>query len=399
MKKPLLLLFFIFLTLSSYSQIVFEKGYFIDNNNKKTECLIKNLDWRSNPTEFEYKLDEQDQAITTNIQQVKEFEIYNVSKYERQTVNIDHSKSNLSDMDYTKNPTFTEEKLFLQVLIAGKAALYEYQNQDLLRFFFKTETDPITQLIFKTYKVSESEIADNNQFKQQIFTTLKCDNITAQNIKYLEYKKSDLIKIFIKYNQCNSSDFTNYEAKEKKDLFNLNIRPGIKTSSLSVTNDLMPSYNTDFGSKVGFRLGLEAEFILPFNKNKWAIIVEPTYQAYKSEKIENGFTSKVDYSSIELPIGLRHYFFLNNTSKIFINGQYVIDKVMNSDSSFKTVNGLTNNVKLESGGSLAVGAGYNYKNKYNVEFRLGFAKDLHSTYNSWSSDYNSISLIFGYSIF
>lgn len=399
MKKPLLLLFFVFLTLNSYSQIVFEKGYFIDNNNKKTECLIKNLDWRSNPTEFEYKLDEQDQAITTNIQQVKEFEIYNVSKYERQTVNIDHSRNVLSEMDYNKNPKFTEEKLFLKVLVSGKATLYEYQNQDLLRYFFKTETDPITQLVFKTYRVSESEIMDNNQFRQQIFMALKCDNITSQDLKYLDYKRSDMVDIFTKYNQCNGSESRNYETKQKKDLFNLNIRPGIKTSSLSVTSDLMSSYNTDFGSKAGFRLGVEAEFILPFNKNKWAIIIEPTYQAYKAEKVENGMNSMVDYSSIELPIGLRHYFFLNNTSKIFINGQYVIDKVMNSDSHYHTTTSPSDNVKLESGGSLAFGAGYNYKSRYSVELRAGIGKDLYSTYNYWSSKYNSISLIFGYSIF
>ncbi len=39
----------------------------------------------------------------------------------------------------------------------------------------------------------------------------------------------------------------------------------------------------DFGSQVNFRIGIEAEFIRGFNKNKWAIICEPTYQSFTGE--------------------------------------------------------------------------------------------------------------------
>jgi len=40
----------------TYSQINYEAGYFIDNNGKKTECLIKNVAWKNSPLNFEYKL-------------------------------------------------------------------------------------------------------------------------------------------------------------------------------------------------------------------------------------------------------------------------------------------------------------------------------------------------------
>ena len=70
----------------------------------------------------------------------------------------------------------------------------------------------------------------------------------------------------------------NIHAKTEKDWFNLSIRPGMNYATLSIGNDLTLSItNIDFGNKLGFRLGLEAEFVLPFNKYKWAIIVEPTY--------------------------------------------------------------------------------------------------------------------------
>jgi len=40
----------------SYSQISFEKGYFINNTNQRISCYIKNSDWKNNPTEFVYKI-------------------------------------------------------------------------------------------------------------------------------------------------------------------------------------------------------------------------------------------------------------------------------------------------------------------------------------------------------
>lgn len=38
----------------TFSQIRFEKGYLINNQDVKSEVLIKNEDWTLNPTEFFY---------------------------------------------------------------------------------------------------------------------------------------------------------------------------------------------------------------------------------------------------------------------------------------------------------------------------------------------------------
>lgn len=89
------------------------------------------------------------------------------------------------------------------------------------------------------------------------------------------------------YNECNNQVFINFESKQKKDLFNLNIRPGFNNSSFSTQNGITSSSNVDFDNEFGFRFGIEAEFIIPVNKNKWAILIEPTYQYYKSGKKYN----------------------------------------------------------------------------------------------------------------
>ena len=60
MKKFLLVLFFELFFLQSYSQVNYEKAYFIDNDNVRTECFIKNKDLYNNPNTFEYKLNQEE---------------------------------------------------------------------------------------------------------------------------------------------------------------------------------------------------------------------------------------------------------------------------------------------------------------------------------------------------
>ncbi|WP_125720283.1 porin family protein [Flavobacterium ustbae] len=408
MKIKLLLLFALILSFKSYSQIVFEKGYFIDNNDKKTNCLIKNIDWSNNPSEIQYKLDEQDQPITISIQQIKSFEIENQSKYERFTVDIDKSTSVISNMSYDKNPEFKKETVLLKVLLEGKASLYEYVFGNTTRYFFKTDSVEINQLVFKSYKTSEEQIAQNKQYKQQLWMALKCDNIVIADVEKLTYRKNSLLKFFTKYNECNNSKYTIFKSNEKRDLFNLNIRPGITSSVISISNPSMstPDYDRDFDNKIGFRFGVEAELFLPFNKNKWAVIFEPTYVGgYKAEKsrldsrTNEELKGNIQYNAIELPLGIRYYMFLNNDSSVFLNGQIVMDQAINSEAYLEYSSQRNTTLELKPTTSFAFGLGYKFKQKYSVEFRANLGKNVVANYREWNSNYKSFALTFGYSIF
>lgn len=160
MKKKLLFILTIILTTHCFSQISFESGYYIDNSNQKIKCLIKNIDWKNNPTQFKYKLTKTSDAKEITIKSVKEFGIDNVSKYIRCSVNIDKSSEYLNKLSNDKEPLFNEEELFLKVLIEGEASLYHYsEDGNLKRFFYDTQNTNIKQLIFKSYKNFENKIA------------------------------------------------------------------------------------------------------------------------------------------------------------------------------------------------------------------------------------------------
>ena len=75
MKKRLLFILTTLLAFSSYSQISFEKGYYINNKNQKINCLIKNNDWMNTPNKFEYKLLEESEVKIGTLKAIKEFGI------------------------------------------------------------------------------------------------------------------------------------------------------------------------------------------------------------------------------------------------------------------------------------------------------------------------------------
>lgn len=407
MKKRILFLLIIILSLNCYSQISFEKGYYIDNVNKKINCLIKNIDWKNNPTEFEYRLSENSESKKRTIRTVKEFGIDNISKYIRSTVNIDRSSENINNLSNDRNPIFKEEELFLKVLVEGKAILYQYVDGNLNRYFYNKENTNIEQLISKSYKTAENNIGENNRFRQQLFVDLKCPNFKMSKIANVKYEKSSLVRFFTEYNKCHNNEFVNFESKQKRDLFNLTIRPRINSSSLTIQNSVSNFRDTDFENKIGFGFGLEVEFILPFNKNKWAIAIEPTYQSFKSQKTTNTdnvsggeLIANVDYSSIEVPVSLRHYFFLNNNSKIFINASYIFDLSSKSSIEFTKNNGSNlNSLEIETGNNLAMGVGYKHNDKYSLEVRFQTTREVLENYFFWSSEYKTLSIIFGYSLF
>lgn len=407
MRKQLLIIaLFTILCAESYSQIIFENGYFIDESNKKNECLIKNIDWNSNPTEFEYKLSQNDTVQKAIIQNVKEFGINNVSKYIRAKINIDRSSDHIDNMSSERNPIFQEELLFLKVLIQGQASLFLYIDGKLTRFFYKLHDSEIQQLVYKRFLIA-NKILQNNSFKQELFLKLKCEEIVLNDIKNLRYSNRDLEKLFIKYNECTGSDYINCRPKQKKDLFNLTFRPGLNYSSLEIQSSSTSSRDTDFGNKLRNRFGIEAEFILPFNKNKWGIIIEPTYQYFKSEpskeagNVSGGIlASRIDYKSIELPVGMRHYFYLNDKSKLFTNISYVFDFSNNSSIKFlRTDDSMLSELEIKSRRNLALGIGYKYKDRYSLEIRYYTNRNILSDYLYWNSEYRTISIVIGYSLF
>ncbi|MEO9076847.1 MAG: outer membrane beta-barrel protein [Gelidibacter sp.] len=407
MKKTFLLLLITCLTLHGYSQISYEKGYYINNVNKKIDCYIKNMDWKNNPDNFEFKLTPNGPSEIANINTVKEFGLINISKYVRHTVKIDRSPKTANQLTHDKAPIFNEEQQFLNVLVEGKASLYLYEAGNLKRYFYTTDSLEVEPLVFKSFLKADNKVGQNNEFKQQLWNNLRCPSFNMNRMESLEYNDKNLIKLFEDYNECIEEDFVSYQNKTKASIYHITLRPRFNTSTLLIENPVSRAKDTDFGSNSGFGFGIELEYILPFNKNKWSISIEPTYQRFEDKgrsKLDKVFNEElfvsVEYSSIELPISLRHYFFLNNDSKIFANISYSFN--VKSDVSIEFERG--DGIKLtplngKSGNNYALGIGYKLKDRYSLEIRYLTSREILENYMAWDSKLQTTSFILGYTIF
>jgi len=423
MRKKLLLFLLSVVSLNCFAQISFEKGYYIDNSGKKTHCLIKNLDWKNNPTEFSCKLSVDAEADALNLESVKEVGVYGTFKYIRATVDMDRSSEEARSLSKTKDPVFKKETLFLKVLSEGKACLYAYTENNLYRYFYLSKDSGIKQLVYKSYvksnnsagekgqnfDVTEGAIRINSSFKSQLWNCYKNDAALMKDIKRLKYNRKSLLKYFEKLNGKKKLKSKNKDMCKSRDAFNLYVRLGLSQNSLSMKNENLNNLDTNFDNKKGIHIGLEAEFIMPFNKNKWAFIIEPNYQYYKAEKDVNySYHSSiirkasfdVDYKSLEIPLGLRHYLFLNNKSKLFVNAAYVIDIPISGDLLERRTEGSKyENLEISNTTNFEFGFGYNYKDKYSVEMRYAPSRDLLTDYPSRNAEYKTLSIIFGFNIF
>ena len=402
MKQIVIILAFIFSASSAFSQITFDEGYIINNSGEKNSVLIKYSDWKTNPSEITFKTSEDASPQTLMLNDIAEFGVDGETSYVRAMVPVDKSNQNLKKLSNNGRFEFTNQTVFLKMLVDGKADLLQYSAQGNEQFFFRKEDGKIEALIYKRYIPEFSvKIAENNQYQQQLFNALTCDNLTQSDFENTEYSKKDLVKLFTDYNNCLNVETKNFTERESRDAFNLRIRPGVNFSSL-VMNTYVERRTIDFGDKTNFRLGLEGEYVLPFFRNKWAIIVEPTYQSYEStavfpEKQYEDGTVTVKYQSLEIPFGLRHYFFINQDNQIFLNVTYTVDLTLgDSYFDYETVAQYKDaDIQTNTGTNFSFGGGYNYK-KFSAEARYHFDRNLSGKTLRVGTAYNTFSLILGY---
>lgn len=389
------LLLFIVVT-ASFGQIKYVKGYFINNDNKKVECLIKNKDWKNNPAAFSYKLEDVSKPEEGNITSVKEFGIYNDAKFVRSDVKIDRSSSLTSGLSDDPNPFWRKEKLFLRVLLEGKANLYSYDSSNGKKFFYSVTDTSIMQLIYKRYKF-EAITVENDSYRDQLLTLGGCTDSELQNVDNVTYTADDLEGYFTSYNRCMGDTILEIKNMPKRNHFNLKITPGINSSSMEMvlteTSFYTPFYT--FKPSLSFRIGLEFESILPFNNNKWGLVFEPAFQSFNARSEDNNLSNwTTKFKSIEFPVGVRYYFYLNDQAKFYVNGFFIPNWTVDFDSRIALNEFVYFDIIPTH--SLAFGGGFEH-NRFSVESRYYTDRNMMNNQH-YRADYSRLSLILGYKL-
>lgn len=408
MKKSLLLLLaFVLATVTSYAQIQFENGYFISNDGTKSEVLIKNIDWKNNPKNFEYKATADAEAVSADASTVQEFSVGSFI-FKRYMVRIDRATNDVDYMSNHQEPDFTTETLFLKVLATGDATLYSYEDGNLVRFFYSKGTGTPEQLVYKPYR-NGTDILYNNSFRGQLYP-LMSDKITDKDrYKSTKYDEKSLTKLFTEYNGNSAVQVKTTTTAGKR--FHLKVTPGVDFIKAELHQTENNGNRYEFDTKPSFRMGIEAEIVLPVNKGKWAIFAEPYYTSYKQSNrdvyttgIGAQYTTTMDlsFNYIAVPLGIRHYLFFNNNSSLFINASYTYAFAIGNSKATFVYEGAYTTTKLTgeatNGACFSLGTGYRYK-RYSTEVRYNTNRELLANSAEWKSSISSVSIIFGYKIF
>lgn len=397
--KNFLIAFTLILSSQVFSQINFENGYFISNDNSKTSCLIRNVGWQKNPTKIEYKLNENAASRFATIVEIKEFNVGEKYKFVRFNTQIDRSSSNIDQMNGERNPVFKEETLFLKVLVEGEVNLYEYESENFIRYFISSGDHSTAEQLVRVEYLVNNAVAENNYYRQQLSVALQSDALTAKDFEYLKYKKKELVAIVEKYNSAKGAKSTNFEATQNHGSTNLKAFAGINFTSLSLSNsEDATSMDLNFDNKAVFVIGLEVEFVMPFNQNKWSLFLDPNFQSYTgTTSTTDNKSVEADYKFIELPLGVRYSFFMKHDTQIFINAGCAIPFNINSTISYQ--GGYSGRVlDISATPNFFAGIGFR-KNNFGLEVRYNAPQNLLKDYQYWDSKYSSIGILASYKIF
>ncbi|WDF48544.1 hypothetical protein PQ459_08700 [Chryseobacterium sp. KACC 21268] len=383
----------LFISILSFAQIKFKQGYFISNNGTKTDCLIKDSAWKDYPEFIFYKETEKGEMKKAGITTVKEFSV-DETKYVRFTFDIDKSAKNLNAIGEDRNPVWVKKTAFLKLLVDGDTQLYKYSfNGDKKYFIKKGNESNVEQLIYKQFLVDEKDrtyVQNNNDYKKQL------DSINPNfNTANLKYDDKSLINWFSQYSGKNSDEII----KREKGKFNIRIKPTFISSNMKFDEG---ENVFKFDTKTSFTGSLELEYVFGFNKSKWAVFTEPTYYNYAAEKTiaanySYTFASSRLYNissqSIVVPLGIKHYMYLNNKNKLSLSGAFVINIPIEYSITIQNLYG----DDFSNFNGLQFGLGYTYNNKFSLDCKIINQKSGIGLFGKLNN--NIVLLSAGYNIF
>lgn len=386
------------------SQVHFDKGYFITKDGQKKECLIKNLDSRNNPHSFAWKLTDDGKESTLFPADAKEVGILGYTKFISAMVKIDRSndhEEDLSALSPTRAPQWSDEELFLKVIIDGQAAvLYSYSEPAFVRFFYSTGNAAIEQLVYKPYMTGESTYDYNRDYLNQLNISVNCG--PGQQPRQPGYNENDLKRYFSNFNACKGSPVGNTINRVKAKHFSFAIMAGVENASLQAEDFLIRSI-THFDSKTSPFAGAELEYTTPSNKNRLSFLLDIYNDNYSSTGTDSLGKARITYGTIASAIGPRYRFFINDDLSIFVDAMAVLEfRTSNNYQWMPTKpNYLSNGYSLDIrtyAPVIAFGAGCAYKD-VSAEFRYLTTKEIFPEYQGAGSNFKRVALILKYRIF
>ncbi|NMM47355.1 hypothetical protein [Marinigracilibium pacificum] len=383
------LIFFVFISFSSFSQ--YKSGYIITNDGEKINLLIKDEDWLNSPEKIEVKIDQSEKSYS--VLDLQEFAIDKTVKYLSREVKIDQSATKTGNLSTLRNPEFIEKRVFIKVLVEGEVNLYSYREPNLIRFYYKNDSLDISPLVYKKFTF-KMEIKENNYFRQQLQNLMNDKPEFNFDFNSIDYTQKDLINVFLKYNTLRTIDNSQdtYIHKSKKWKSSLTLRPGYRFTKSSVLNT--NGFDEDFHDSHSTRLGLQFNLTAPWRNEKFSLLLEPVFNYYTTNPVNQDRIMSFTYSALELPISFQYNYPISKNSQVYFNTGISFEIHIGTDLLF----GVENSLRVNTNPYFICGAGYQI-NKFQIEGKFAPNKDILSKYRTMKTEIMTAEVIVGYTIF
>lgn len=399
MKVKLILPIMLLAGMNLVAQQKFEKGYYIMNDSTRVECLIRERGLSKCPQDFTCRLSDTSATVTGDAILVKEFGIYGGYRYVSEEVMIDLSCDDEKSLSEEANPVWHKSRLFLQVLIDGKASLYFYRDPVMVRYFYRVDGGEIKQLICRKYIVkgpATSQIKSDLSFRRQLWEDVNIPGRQITSMNALDYSKDDMVAYFKEYNEKHGNEYTTYSRKREKPSFYLRVNPGMTFSNLTIYNTYLSSPDFVFDGQVGFSAGLAPELVIPYTHKKLSLAVEPVFQYFNSTTKAGTQTMIARFYTLDILVGLKHYFYLPKNTDLFLEA-YVTPGPTIPLSTVIKFEEAEDQLSWSRARHVVIGAGVNWK-RFGAGFRYSprrpVVEDRYIT-----SRYSVVSFILSYRIF
>lgn len=304
-------------TSSVFGQIEFEPGYYVTNSGEKIVGQIGNELWRLAPEKFYFKNQDGEEQVIS-IDEAEVFAIEGKEKFIRATTQVDISSNVGKLLTETMAPVFDSLTTFLLVRSEGTASLYEYLWNGASRFYLSTDGgEHFVPLICKLYRPSETQIGENNQFRQQLYAHLSHKGVELRDVKTLRYTSRDLVKFLDEVNGVEAPRAPLGEfIRERTEM---GVRAGLTLWTLDLTRG---AYTNVFGPSVGGQVGFDFAIFFPLKNVTIAPSISPNFRYMGLSTEFQSQTVALRYASVDIPMGVRIYIGLNKSVRLFAGGGY-----------------------------------------------------------------------------
>jgi hypothetical protein len=161
--------------------------------------------------------------------------------------------------------------LFMRALLIDKLNLYVYADENGKEHFFtKAEGEDYKELLFKKAPVkvgAEQHVVEESRFHEQLKSLMNDCSSLYNKIDFLHYTEKDLMKLFIKYNDCTFNE-PDYVSRLEKNRVSLHILAGADIAQFSFTGRDYFSHFEDANFPVSLTFLPGARFIIPLQKKQ-----------------------------------------------------------------------------------------------------------------------------------